>query len=96
MRTRSDTIKPDTFLKKAFGQDEERQTYYGGGNIRDKGGFQIPLGFLTQSPDRELLYRIACGVIQEKFLQAIGRKDERKNSRSAKSTEKNTRTAGNR
>lgn len=75
LRTRSDTINPDTFLKKAFGFDEEKQTYYGGGNIKDKGGFQIPLGFLGQHPDRELLYRLTCEVVQEKFLQAIGRKE---------------------
>lgn len=75
LRTRSDTISPDTFLKKAFGFDEEKQTYYGGGNIKDKGGFQIPLGFLGQHADRELLYRLTCEVIQEKFLQAIGRKE---------------------
>ncbi len=62
-------------LKKAFGFDEEKQTYYGGGNIKDKGGFQIPLGFLGQHTDRELLYRLTCEIIQEKFLQAIGRKE---------------------
>ncbi|TMA12873.1 MAG: bifunctional oligoribonuclease/PAP phosphatase NrnA [Deltaproteobacteria bacterium] len=75
IRTRSDSINPDAFLKKAFGLNEERQTYYGGGNIRDKGGFQIPLGLLAQSPDRELLYRMACELVREKFLQAIGRKE---------------------
>lgn len=78
LRTRSDTINPDTFLKKAFGFDEEKKTYYGGGNIKDKGGFQIPLGFLGQYPDRDLLYRMACEIIQEKFLEAIGRKEEAK------------------
>jgi nanoRNase/pAp phosphatase (c-di-AMP/oligoRNAs hydrolase) len=78
MRTRSDTINPDAFLKKTFGLDEEKQIYYGGGNIRDKGAFQIPLGFIAQSPDRDLLYRLACEVVQEKFLKAIGFKDEEK------------------
>ena len=82
MRTRSDTINPDAFLKKAFGLDKETQTYYGGGNIKDKGGFQIPLGFFAQSPDRELLYRMAREVVQEKFLEAIGWKDKDKNSSS--------------
>ncbi len=75
LRTRSDTINPDAFLKRAFGLDEEKQTYYGGGNIRDKGGFQIPLGFLGHHPDRELLYRLTCELIQERFLEAIGRTD---------------------
>lgn len=74
LRTRSDTINPDTFLKKTFGLDEEKQSYYGGGNIKDKGGFQIPLGFLGQHPDRELLYRMIGELVQEKFLDAIGRK----------------------
>ena len=40
LRTRSDTINPDTFLKKTFGLDEEKQSYYGGGNIKDKAGFR--------------------------------------------------------
>jgi len=75
IRTRSDTVNPDTFLKKAFGRDEERQTYYGGGNIKDKGGFQIPLGLLAQSSDREILYQIAREVVRQKFLEAIGCKE---------------------
>jgi nanoRNase/pAp phosphatase (c-di-AMP/oligoRNAs hydrolase) len=74
-RTRSDTINPDAFLKRAFGFDQEKHTYYGGGNIKDKGGFQIPLGFLGQYTDRELLYRMTCEIVQEKFLHAIGRKE---------------------
>jgi nanoRNase/pAp phosphatase (c-di-AMP/oligoRNAs hydrolase) len=74
LRTRSDTMNPDTFLKRAFGHDEDTHTYYGGGNIRDKGGFQIPLGFLSQHTDRELLYRMTCELVQDKFLEAIGRK----------------------
>jgi len=72
LRTRSDKVHPDAFLKKAFGFDEERGAHYGGGNIRDKGGFQIPIGFLAQHKDREQLYRIACEVIHGKFLEAIG------------------------
>jgi len=73
LRTRSDTINPDTFLRKAFGVDEERGAPFGGGNTRNKGGFQIPLGFLAQHRDREQLYRLACEVVHEKFLEAIGR-----------------------
>ena len=75
LRTRSDTINPDAFLKKVFGQDEDKKSYYGGGNIQDKGGFQIPLGFLAQSPDRDTLYAMTCGVVQERFLKAIGIKE---------------------
>ena len=75
LRTRSDTISPDTFLKKAFGADEYKKSYYGGGNIKNKGGFQIPLGFLAQTADRDALYTMACGVIHERFMEAIGRKE---------------------
>ena len=72
IRTRSDTVNPDIFLKKAFGLNEETHIYYGGGNIKDKGGFQIPLGLLAQSPDRENLYQMAREVVRQKFLEAIG------------------------
>ena len=73
LRTVSDTINPDSFLKRAFGIDEERGSHYGGGNIRDKGGFQIPIGFLAQHKERDQLYRLAWEVIHEKVLEAIGR-----------------------
>jgi nanoRNase/pAp phosphatase (c-di-AMP/oligoRNAs hydrolase) len=76
LRTRSDTINPDSFLKKTFGIDEERGSHYGGGNIRDKGGFQIPIGFLAQHKDREMLYRLAWEVIHEKVCESIGRVEE--------------------
>ncbi len=75
LRTRSDTVNPDAFLKKAFGVNEERGWHYGGGNVRDKGGFQIPIGFLAQHKDREQLYRLAREIIHEKFLEAIGRQE---------------------
>jgi nanoRNase/pAp phosphatase (c-di-AMP/oligoRNAs hydrolase) len=75
LRTRSDMVNPDAFLKKAFGIDEERGSHYGGGNVRDKGGFQIPIGFLAQHKDREQLYRLACEIIHERFLEAIGRQE---------------------
>lgn len=73
LRTRGDTINPDAFLKRAFGVDEERGAPYGGGNLRNKGAFQIPLGFLAQHKDREQLYRLAGEIVHEKFLAAIGR-----------------------
>lgn len=66
-------LTPDRFLKHAFGLDEDTHTYYGGGNIKDKGGFQIPLGFLSQHADRKLLYRMTYEIVQGKFLEAIGR-----------------------
>lgn len=72
LRSRSDTINPDAFLKKAFGLNEDSRIYYGGGNIKDKGGFQIPLGLLAQSSDGETLYRLALDVVRDKFFMATG------------------------
>ena len=46
-----------------------------GGNIKDKGGFQIPLGFLAQSPNRDMLYEMTCSVVQERFFKALGIKE---------------------
>jgi nanoRNase/pAp phosphatase (c-di-AMP/oligoRNAs hydrolase) len=78
LRTRSDTVSPDAFLKKTFGIDEERGSHYGGGNVRDKGGFQIPLGFFAQHKERDQLYALVWEVIHEKVLAAIGRAEEPK------------------
>lgn len=78
LRTRSDQINPDSFLKKTFGIDEERGAPYGGGNLRDKGAFQIPIGFLAHHKDRDQLYRLAWEVIHEKFLSGIGKLQDTK------------------
>jgi nanoRNase/pAp phosphatase (c-di-AMP/oligoRNAs hydrolase) len=72
IRTRSDSLNPDAFLKKTFGRDGENHNYYGGGNITDKGAFQVPLGLLGQAPGREALYRMAYEVVRQRFLAAIG------------------------
>lgn len=75
LRTTSDMINPDAFLKKAFGIDDQKGLHYGGGNVRDKGAFQIPIGFLAQAQGREQLYRLAWEAVHEKFLEAIGMKE---------------------
>jgi nanoRNase/pAp phosphatase (c-di-AMP/oligoRNAs hydrolase) len=72
IRTRSDSINPDRFLKKAFGRDEQNHIYYGGGNINDKGAFQIPLGLFAHASDRGTVYRMACDVVRQRFLEASG------------------------
>ena len=42
LRTRSDTINPDAFLKRAFGIDEERGAHFGGGNTAQQGRLPDP------------------------------------------------------
>lgn len=73
LRTRSETINPDEFLKGFLGVSPESGRYYGGGNIRDRGGFQIPLGFFSMHEDKNLVYTMARQVIEKSFLEYIGK-----------------------
>ena len=77
-RTRSTTINPDEFLKGLLGISPESGQYYGGGNLRDRGGFQIPLGFLGLHEDKKQVYSMAIQIIEKSFLDHIGRKDASK------------------
>jgi nanoRNase/pAp phosphatase (c-di-AMP/oligoRNAs hydrolase) len=79
LRTRSETINPDEFLKGFLGISPESGRYYGGGNVRDRGGFQIPLGFFSLHSDKEQVYSIAKEVLERSFLDYIG-KNEKKSS----------------
>lgn len=73
LRTRSETINPDEFLKGVLGSSPESGRYYGGGNIRDRGGFQIPLGFFGLCEDKEQIYAMTRLIIERAFLGHIGR-----------------------
>lgn len=73
LRTRSETINPDEFLKEVLGASPESGKYYGGGNIRDRGGFQIPLGFFRLHEDKNQIYTIVREVIEKSFLDYIGK-----------------------
>lgn len=72
-RTRSETINPDEFLKGVLGVSPESGKHYGGGNIRDKGAFQIPLGFFSMYEDENQIYAIAKQIIEKSFLEYIGK-----------------------
>lgn len=77
-RTRSETINPDEFLKGFLGISPTSGRYYGGGNIRDRGGFQIPLGFLCLYEDKNQVYQMAREVIEKSFLDYIGKATKEK------------------
>ena len=72
-RTSSETINPDEFLKGLLGASPDSGEYYGGGNIRDRGGFQIPLGFLSLYEDKDQVYGMAKDLIEKVFLEHIGK-----------------------
>jgi len=73
LRTRSETINPDEFLKGFLGISPESGRYYGGGNVRDRGGFQIPLGFFSLHEDKERVYTMAKEVLERSFLDYTGK-----------------------
>ena len=73
LRTNSETINPDEFLKGFLGASPENGQFYGGGNIRDRVGFQIALGFISMHEDKDLVYRMAREVIEMSFLDYIGK-----------------------
>ena len=73
LRTRSETINPDEFLKGVLGVSPESGRFYGGGNIRDRGGFQIPLGFFSLHEDKNQVYIMTRQVIEKSFLDYIGK-----------------------
>ena len=73
LRTRSETINPDEFLKGFLGVSPENGKPYGGGNIKDRGGFQIPLGFFSMHDDKNQVYLMAKQIVEKSFLDYIGK-----------------------
>ena len=73
LRTRSETISPDEFLKGFLGVSPENGRPYGGGNVRDRGGFQIPLGFFAMHDDKNSVYAMAKQIVEKSFLDYIGK-----------------------
>jgi nanoRNase/pAp phosphatase (c-di-AMP/oligoRNAs hydrolase) len=70
LRTTSNVVDPDRFLKDAFGTDA-RGTPFGGGRA-DKGAFKIDLGPFAACGDRDLLWRMVQRTIEDLFFNKIG------------------------
>ncbi|MEO1170914.1 MAG: bifunctional oligoribonuclease/PAP phosphatase NrnA [Myxococcota bacterium] len=70
LRTTSNVVDPDRFLKELFGYDPHN-TAYGGGRA-DKGAFKIPLGPFSRCGDRDLLWRMVQRTIEDIFFNKIG------------------------
>jgi nanoRNase/pAp phosphatase (c-di-AMP/oligoRNAs hydrolase) len=73
MRTVKVTLNPDEFLKEALGATETGR-YYGGGR-RGAGGFEIPIGFLANLSEDELVrmkWRLYDEIIKRKLFAKIG------------------------
>jgi nanoRNase/pAp phosphatase (c-di-AMP/oligoRNAs hydrolase) len=70
LRTTSDVVDPDRFLKELLGADPHGVAYGGGRN--DKGAFKVPLGPFESCGDRELLWRVVQRTIEDRFFNKIG------------------------
>lgn len=70
LRTTSDVVDPDRFLKDLFGSDAHGVPF--GGGRAEKGAFKIPLGPFAQCGDRDLLWRMVQRTIEDLFFKKIG------------------------
>jgi nanoRNase/pAp phosphatase (c-di-AMP/oligoRNAs hydrolase) len=70
LRTTSNVVDPDRFLKELLGTDAHGVAY--GGGRADKGAFRIPFGPFAHCGDRDLLWRVAQRTIEDLFFNKIG------------------------
>lgn len=70
LRTTSNVVDPDRFLKELFGADSHGMPY--GGGRTDKGAFKITLGPFARCGDRDLLWRMVQRTIEDLFFNKIG------------------------
>ncbi len=69
LRTRSSTIDPHSFIKDTFPILDTNGEY---GGRKNKGGFKIPLGFLSDYKNSEELEMIISNHMEEKVYNKIG------------------------
>lgn len=69
LRTDSPSVEPATFLTSVFGKDRNGKPY--GGGRADKGGFQIPLGVLAESEDRDALWTIVEQIVRSRLSKVM-------------------------
>lgn len=74
LRTRSQSLDPDQFLKDILGQNEAGKAY--GGGRQDKGGFQIPIGIFKNAGEKKLLWDIVVQTMRNMFFTKLGVTDE--------------------
>ncbi len=82
LRTNSPSVDPAVFLQTAFGRDRDGKPY--GGGRADKGGFQIPLGLLSECEDTDRLWVLVQEMIEsrlERVVPDIERERERDRDR---------------
>jgi nanoRNase/pAp phosphatase (c-di-AMP/oligoRNAs hydrolase) len=69
LRTSRASVDPALFMQNAFGNDPEGRPY--GGGRSDMGGFQIPLGFLSEVSDEEGLWRLVRELVERRIARVV-------------------------
>jgi len=69
LRTSRASVDPALFMQNAFGNDTEGRPY--GGGRSDMGGFQIPLGFLSECSDEESLWRLVRELVERRIARVV-------------------------
>ena len=69
LRTNSASVDPAAFMLNAFGEDTQGRPY--GGGRADKGGFQLPLGILSETADEESLLALVKEVVHQRVARVI-------------------------
>lgn len=80
LRTASNVVEPDRFIKDLLGKAPHGD-YYGGGRS-DKGAFKVDLGLFSSSADRELLWSISKKTVEDLFFNKIGINADEQNRKS--------------
>ena len=70
LRTTSNVVDPDRFLKELLGNDAHGVPF--GGGRSEKGAFKVHLGPFTSCGDRDLLWRMVQRTIEDLFFNKIG------------------------
>jgi len=77
LRTTSNVVEPDRFIKDLLGKGPHGE-FYGGGRA-DKGAFKVDLGLFSNNTDRELLWNISKKTVEDLFFNKIGINAEEQN-----------------
>lgn len=69
LRTSRASVDPALFMQNAFGTDAEGRPY--GGGRSDMGGFQIPLGLLSECTDEDSLWNLVKELIERRVARVV-------------------------
>lgn len=69
LRTNSASVDPALFMESAFGSDANGRPF--GGGRADKGGFQIPLGILSDCTDGGVLLKLARQAVRKRLTRVV-------------------------